>query len=99
MRDVLYIKVVLTVVAACLVWICLRDIKLLVSVHAQPSFQIPGQTTSPLPVTIVNWPNLMPVVISNPGPISVGIQSIERGKRYDQKDLPWEPIQVRQQQE
>jgi hypothetical protein len=67
MRSDAYLKAVLTVIAVCLVWICVRDVTLVKPAHAQVSgpldVNIVGAKrhvfdyAGPLAVKVKNWPS------------------------------------------
>jgi hypothetical protein len=80
-----YTKAVLTVIAACLVWMCVNGAT--PTTHAQAKPQDP---TQPTPVVLVDASGApvrtMPVTIVNPE-LAVAVRSIQRGG-------VWDPIQV-----
>jgi hypothetical protein len=60
-----YTKTMLTVIAACLVWMCVRSAGETVLAQAQPRPQAQGALWSPLPaqpVVVVGWGRLNPAV-------------------------------------
>ena len=77
-----YTKGVLTVIAACLVWICVNG--------ATPATHAQTKPTDPTPVVLVDPRGVpltrLPVAILNPE-LAVTVRSIQRGG-------VWDPIQV-----
>ena len=66
-----YIKIVLTVIAAALVYICVA-ITPMPSVNAQQTAtKYPGQSTGPTEVVIVGWKQTAPMQISSQEPLRV----------------------------
>ncbi len=66
MKADMYTKLILTIIAGCLVWICMRDVPFITRAHAQPAVtqvQIVG-TLSPLPVVPYSGP------LSSSGPVA-----------------------------
>ena len=77
-----YTKVVLTVIAACLVWMCVNS--------ATPTTHAQAKPPEPTPVVLVDASGApvrtVPVTIANPE-LAVAVRSIQRGDT-------WDPIQV-----
>ncbi len=86
-----YTKGVLTVIAACLVWICLSGGAPVARAQApgpQPTpvvlVDVEGRPLRSVPVFVSN--ESLPVAVTNPS-LAVAVRSIARGAR-------WDPIQV-----
>ena len=77
-----YTKAVLTVIAACLVWMCVNG--------ATPTTHAQVKSPDPTPVVLVDASGApvrtLPVTIAN-RELAVAVRSIQRGG-------PWDPIQV-----
>jgi hypothetical protein len=77
-----YTKAVLTVIAACLVWMCVNS--------ATPTTHAQAKPPEPTPVVLVDASGApvrtVPVTIANPE-LAVAVRSIQRGGA-------WDPIQV-----
>lgn len=87
-----YTKAVLTIIAACLVWISIRDINFSRSVEAAPT-ALSSQNNTPLKVVVVGFENRHSGVALPPIPVS--IQSIQRGYISNtNQQLPWEPVRI-----
>jgi hypothetical protein len=94
MRFDLYTKAILTIIAGCLLWMCLRDTTLSTTVQAREIQK----------VIIVGWePPLVnrgmpgvPVYLTNTaGVVPVQIQSVGRGySPGGSQKLSWEPLPV-----
>jgi hypothetical protein len=92
MRTDLYTKLVLTVIAFCLVWICFRDVNLSTPVEAQPRPQevvISGVRTRSgfLPVSIRQSEQL-PVTISSVSPQLTQLPVSINGVNLQNQQLP-----------
>jgi hypothetical protein len=100
MRIDLYTKCVLTVIAACLVWMCVSGVTPAAYAQAarpQPTpvviVDFKGQPLQTLPVSVLN--RAIPVVVANPQAIPVSmestvgvtIRSVERGGAWDPFDV------------
>jgi hypothetical protein len=100
MKIDLYTKGLLTVIAACLVWMCLNGVMpaaqaqaaqpaptrvVLVNSNGTPVTMLPVMVTNQLMNVAVTNPQLA-VAVSNPS-LAVSVRSIERG-------TAWDPIQV-----
>jgi hypothetical protein len=93
MKVDFYTKTVLTVIAACLVWICVNDVMPVASAQIQQPLPArvmlvdekgaPLATALGLPVTVTN--QTLPVTINQTVPVA--ITSIERRG-------PWQPVVV-----
>lgn len=93
MKLDLYIKIIFTIIAGCLVWICVKDINFGNPVHAQQIQRVVivgfdgGQFSegAGLPVYLKN---------SSREPLEVQIKGIGRGKSYVSPFnlLPWQPL-------
>ena len=91
MKVDLYTKAVLTVIAACLCWMCLNSVT--------PSVAAQAASPSPTPVVLVDLNGTplksVPVIVGNPSlpveltnrPLAVAVESIQRG-------TAWDPIRV-----
>jgi hypothetical protein len=94
MKDDLYLRAVLTIIAACLVWMCLNGVTPKTFAQAQPAApmrvvlvderNVPLSTAQGLHVSL--GLRTMPVSITEPVPVRV--TSIERSG-------VWQPIEVR----
>jgi hypothetical protein len=97
MKSDLYTKVVLTVIAVSLLWLCVQNTVNPTTVAAQgiQRVSIVGSEGLPLPV-IVQQPGSEPLVvkIQQPQPLAVNISSISAGLPYSSGVLP---VRVRQQ--
>ncbi len=90
MKVDFYTKAVLTVIAACMCWMCLNSVTPGIRAQAPPS---------PTPVVLVDASGTplraVPVIVGNPSlpvevtnrPLAVAVQSIQRG-------AAWDPIPV-----
>ena len=62
MQSDRYLRVVLTVIAVCLVWICLRDVAVVKPAHAAETMDVriiavgANAVSGALPVSVRNWP-------------------------------------------
>lgn len=77
-----YTKTVLTVIAACLVWMCVNGATPTTHAQAKPAGPAAVVLVDPRGVPLTH----LPVTILNPE-LSVAVQSIQRG-------AVWDPIQV-----
>jgi hypothetical protein len=94
MRNELYLRAVLTVIAACLVWMCLNDVTPETFAQAQPAGpmrvvlvdeqNVPLSTSQGLHVSL----GLQTVPVSIAAPVAVRVTSVERAG-------VWQPIDVR----
>lgn len=91
MNTDLYTKTVLTVIALCLVWMCVNG--------ATPVARAQAELAKPMPVVLVNekgfpiytqqgirvtlGPQPLPVTTANNGPFPVSLRSIQRGNTWD----------------
>jgi hypothetical protein len=68
-----YTKVVLTIIAAALVYICiaLTPLPSLSAQGAQQASKFPGQSTGPAEVVVVGWKQTQPMEISTQQPLRV----------------------------
>ena len=66
-----YVKVVLTIIAAALVYICVVVTPLPSVAAQQPATKYPGQSTGPTEVVIVGWRQTAPMQISTVEPLRV----------------------------
>jgi hypothetical protein len=77
-----YTKAVLTVIAACLVWMCVNGATPTTHAQAKPPEPAPVVLVDPRGVPLTN----IPVTVLNPE-LAVAVRSIQRGG-------VWDPIQV-----
>ncbi len=84
----LYTKTILTVIAACLVWLCVNNLSFLPRAEAQPGgvlsqVQIIGiDRNVRIPVQIIGSEKPLPVTATSDG-LSVKLSGIKKGKDWD----------------
>jgi hypothetical protein len=66
-----YTKVLLTIIAGALVYICIALTPLPSVAAQQPATKYPGQSTGPTEVVIVGWTQTVPMQIASPQPLRV----------------------------
>ena len=86
-----YTKGVLTVIAACLAWLCLNS--------AMPVAGAQVARPAPTPVTLVDADGVslkaVPVFVSNDSlPVAVTNRALPVAVRWIQRGIEWDPIQV-----
>jgi hypothetical protein len=89
----LYTKAVLTVIAGCLLWMCVSVSTPVAQAQAQPT------VTQPAPVVLVDVDGTplraLPVFVSNESlPVAVNNQGLAVTLRGIQRGTAWDPIQV-----
>jgi hypothetical protein len=92
MKLDLYTKIILTIIAGCLVWICVKDIAFSNPVHAQQVQRvfITGYNSE------LNSLGFPVRITRSEGSLSVLVTGIARGKtNYEPFELlPWQPLPV-----
>ena len=101
MKIDLYTKTVLTVIAACLVWICISGVTPVARAQAQPDQAAQGPAVPPTRVMLVDEENRpihvqglrvhsggvpLPVDVGA-SPLPVAVRSIQRGGAWDSFDV------------
>ena len=103
MKSDMYTKVILTVIALCLVWMCLNGVT--------PSVRAQGNAPSPMPVVLVDSRGVplitaeglrvnvgglaVPVLVRNPTvPVTIGNETVPIVLRSVERRGAWEAIQV-----
>jgi hypothetical protein len=109
MRVDAYTKAVLTVIAACLMWICLNGVTPVASAQAGQVGQ--AARVGPTPVMLVDEKGApiytsegfrvstgikaLPVIVSNPSvPVEISNRPINVAVQSIQRGAAWDPIQV-----
>ncbi len=91
MRIDLYTKAILTVIAACLCWLCLNTVT--------PNVSAQAPRPAPTPVVLVDASGMplraLPVMVANPSlPVEVTNQSLPVAVQSIQRGAAWDPVRV-----
>ncbi|HUQ97903.1 MAG TPA: hypothetical protein VM166_00530 [Gemmatimonadaceae bacterium] len=95
----LYTKAVLTIIATCLMWMCVTASTPVAQAQAQPAAPAQAIKPQPAPVMLVDSDGVplrsLPVFVSNDSlPIAVTNRVIPVTVRGIQRGTEWDPIQV-----
>jgi hypothetical protein len=94
MKVDLYTKVVLSVIAACLVWLCLNGITPIASAQAGPNRPMPVLIVDERGVPLANAQGLRVNVGNQAVPVVIGNQTLPVVLTSIERRGTWQPIQV-----